>query len=294
MAGTGLSASIQPLVWPVLALLLYATFVQIPVLHLKEALADRPFMAALLVGNFLLLPLVAWSLMHWLPNDPALRLGVILVLLVPCTDWFITFSHLGGGSASRAVSVTPLNLLVQFLLLPFYLWLMLPQSSVAQLTLEAEHLLPAAIFLLGVPLLLALLTQRWIERRPARAAVQRRLAWLPIPLLAVVLMIICAANSAIIETAGPTLLAVVPVFLLFLLAAGLLARALSRAFNLSTAAGRTLAFSMGTRNSFIVLPLALALPAGWELTVVVIVVQSLVELAGMLFYLWWIPCKLFR
>jgi ACR3 family arsenite efflux pump ArsB len=51
---------------------------------------------------------------------------------------------------------------------------------------------------------------------------------------------------------------------------------------------------MGTRNSFVVLPLALALPAGWETAVVVIVFQSLVELFGMAFYLWWLPRHLFN
>jgi hypothetical protein len=62
----------------------------------------------------------------------------------------------------------------------------------------------------------------------------------------------------------------------------------------ATAAGwRTLAFSLGTRNAFVVLPFALALPAGWETTVVVIVFQSLVELFGMVFYLWWLPRHLF-
>jgi ACR3 family arsenite efflux pump ArsB len=54
------------------------------------------------------------------------------------------------------------------------------------------------------------------------------------------------------------------------------------------------AFSLGTRNSFVVLPLALSLPADWHVAAVVIVVQSLVELFGMTIYLWWIPRRLFR
>jgi arsenite transporter len=49
--------------------------------------------------------------------------------------------------------------------------------------------------------------------------------------------------------------------------------------------GRTLAISLGTRNSFVVLPFALTLPAGWEAAAMVIVLQSLVELLGMLAYL---------
>lgn len=51
--------------------------------------------------------------------------------------------------------------------------------------------------------------------------------------------------------------------------------------------GRTLAFSLGSRNSFIVLPFALSLPAEWKAAA--IVMQSLVELFGMIFYLWFVP-----
>jgi len=54
-----------------------------------------------------------------------------------------------------------------------------------------------------------------------------------------------------------------------------------------------LAFSLATRNSFVV-PFALSIPAGWEVAAVVIVVQSLVELVGMVFCLWWVPRHLFR
>jgi ACR3 family arsenite efflux pump ArsB len=50
-----------------------------------------------------------------------------------------------------------------------------------------------------------------------------------------------------------------------------------------------LIFSFGTRNSFVVLPLAIALPEVWVAAVVVIVFQSLVELFGMVAYLKWVP-----
>jgi hypothetical protein len=50
---------------------------------------------------------------------------------------------------------------------------------------------------------------------------------------------------------------------------------------------------VSTVLTVVVLPFALALPAGWENTVVVIRVQSLVELFGMFLYLVWIPRYLF-
>jgi ACR3 family arsenite efflux pump ArsB len=41
------------------------------------------------------------------------------------------------------------------------------------------------------------------------------------------------------------------------------------------------AFSGATRNSLVVMPLAIALPAGMEITAAVIVAQTLVEVVGM-------------
>ncbi|HHP3706433.1 TPA: arsenic resistance protein, partial [Shigella sonnei] len=89
----GMGSTLEYLLWPALVALLYATFVQMPLLHVREAFRDHRFVGAVLLGNFLFIPLLAWAMLQWLPHDPALRLGVLLVLLVPCTDWFITFSQ---------------------------------------------------------------------------------------------------------------------------------------------------------------------------------------------------------
>ena len=292
-AQPSLAPRFEALLWPVLAALLYTTFVQVPLLHTRDAFRDRRFVFAILVGNFVLIPLVAWLALKWLPDDPALHLGVLLVLLVPCTDWFITFTQLGQGNTARAIAVTPLNLVVQLLMLPIYLWLMLPAADFGA-ALRMEEMLPAALALIGVPLVAAALTERWVEARPERAVLRTRLGWWPVPLLAVVVLLIAGAQVGTVRDAGPMLLKVLPVFVGFLLVAALIARLLTRVLRLPMDAGRTLAFSLGTRNSFVVLPFALALPTGWETTVVVIVFQSLVELFGMVFYLWWLPRRLFN
>lgn len=104
----GLAPAFEALLWPVLAALLYATFAQVPLLHVRDAFGDRRFVLAVLLGNFALVPLAVWALLPLLPEDSALRLGVLLVLLVPCTDRFITSTQLGGGATARAIAVTPL------------------------------------------------------------------------------------------------------------------------------------------------------------------------------------------
>lgn len=293
LAGSAFPALVprfEALLWPTLACLLYATFVQVPLLHVRLAFRDRRFVLAALSGNFVLIPLLVWLALQGLPDDPPLRLGVLLVLLVPCTDWFITFAQLGRGNAARAIAITPLNLLLQLALLPAYLWLMLPGAA-----LRTGDALPAAVALIGLPLAGAALTERWIEAAPeARMVWRDRLAGWPVPLLAVVVFLIAGAQADAVRAAGPVLSVVLPVFVAYLVAAALLARALATVFRLAADSGRTLAFSFGTRNSFVVLPLALVLPPGWEAAIVVIVFQSLVELFGMVFYLWWLPRRLFR
>lgn len=283
--------TLERLLWPALIALLYATFVQMPLLHVREAFRDHRFVGAVLVGNFVMIPLLAWAMLQWLPSDPPLRLGVLLVLLVPCTDWFITFSQLGGGNVPRAIAVTPINLLLQLALLPFYLWLMLDQG--VALELDLLKLWPALLVVL-MPLALAALSERWIEARAGRELWRERLAWWPVPLLTLVVFLIAGAQVEAVKSALSELLIVVPVFVVFLLATPYMAKLLARLMGLPSDHARTLAFSLGTRNSFVVLPFALALPAGWEVAAMVIVLQSLVELFGMVLYLWWIPCKLFR
>ncbi|WP_117237791.1 arsenic resistance protein [Thermus sediminis] len=288
-----LGALLEALLWPVLAALLYTTFVQVPVLRVRDAFRDRRFVLAVLLGNFLLIPLVVGLVLPWLPDDPALRLGVALVLLVPCTDWFITFTQLGRGNTSLAIAVTPLNLLLQLLLLPVYLWLLLPAADLGT-ALRTEEILPAALGLLGLPLVAAALTEAWVEAKAERGIWRERLGRWTVPLLALVVFQVAGTQVGTVLHAGLVLLTVLPVFAGFLLVVPLLALGLTRWLRLPMDAGRTLAFSMGTRNSFVVLPFALALPAGWETTVVVVVFQSLVELFGMVFYLWWLPGRLFR
>lgn len=277
--------------WPLLGLLLYTTFTQVPLAHLGEAFSDSRFMMAAVVGNFLILPLVVWALIQLAPDIPAVRLGILLVLLVPCTDWFITFTHLGGGDTRRAIAFAPVSLILQILLLPVYMWAFFGAdfaTSVAQ-----REMLLAFFGLIVLPLMAAFLTEKCVETGRLSRQFRNRLAWFPVPLLALVVFSIAAAQVGIVMESVGLISPLLLIFIAFLVIAGLLARGLARLFRLPGVQGRVLAFSLGTRNSFVVLPLALALPASFDLAAVVVVFQSLVELVGMAVYLWWVPKKLF-
>lgn len=283
----GAAADVEAALWPLLGILIFVTFTQVRLIHLPEAFRDRRFMGAMLAGNFGVVPLIVAGLLVFLPADPAVRLGVLLVLLVPCTDWYITFTHLAGGDTGRAIAATPVNLIVQMGLLPVYLWLFMGSAF-----LEIFAVGPiVTVFqtLIAAPLVAAWLLERWAEARSGRDAVIDRLAWFPVPLLAIVVFRISASQVQTVTSSLPVLPQVAGVFVGFLVLALLAGLGLARAFRLPPRAGRALVFSLGTRNSFVVLPLALALSTEWQLAIVVIVFQSLVELLGVLVYLKAVP-----
>lgn len=283
----GLAGIFEAILWPALGLLLYATFTQVPLTHLPDAFRDRRFIGAVLLGNFLVVPIAVWLLLAFGPAHPTVRLGVFVVLLVPCTDWFITFTHLGGGDTRGAIAVTPVNLLVQIALLPGYLWLFMGQSFAD--ILAADRIATVFVVIIVLPLIAAYLTERWSERRENGAAVVKRLAWFPVPLLVLVVFLIAASQVNAVLGALPVMGQVLGVFVAYLVVAALAGMGLGRLFSLAPASTRALIFSLGTRNSFVVLPLALVLPAVWQTATVVIVFQSLVELFGMIAYLWAVP-----
>lgn len=277
--------------WPLLGTLLYVTFTQIPLTRLRAGQVSPRFLAAAVVGNFVVIPLIVWGLVQALPENSGLRLGVMMVLLLPCTDWFISFTHLGRGDTALAVAFTPLSLLLQMVLLPAYLVVFLGHAELVGLF--QRELLLAFGGLILLPFIAALITGAWVRRSPRRTALIAWLGDLPIPLLALVLFVVAAGQVNEVVGSLGLLAWLLPVFVAFLVAAALLSWLMAGGFGLPSAQGRVLAFSFGSRNSFVVLPLALALPAGLEVAVMAVVFQSLVELFGMLVFLWLVPNRLF-
>lgn len=282
---------LESLIAIALGLLLYTTFCQVPLTQLRQAFGHRRFMAALVCGNFVVVPLVVWLLATLLLSDPKLQFGVFLVLLVPCTDWFLTFTYLGRGNLNLAIAATPLLLLLQSLLLPLYLWLFTNGQLRGEINPAAFA--QALVGLILLPLGAALATEQWAKRHPAGVNWLRLMAWLSIPLLSLVLLMIAASQvNALAGQLTLSMATVSLIFAAFLVINGYLSRGLGQMFGLSIAANRTLAFSLGTRNSFVVLPFALALPESWSVVVTIVVLQPLVELLGMVVYLWWVPQRL--
>lgn len=276
------TAGLEQAINPALALMLYVTFLQVPMAELRRAFGQLRFLAALMVANFVVLPALVWALVQFLPAEPLLRLGALLVLLAPCIDYVVTFSHLGRADARLLLAATPVLLVAQMLALPGYLGLFL--GADAARLVQAGPFVHAFVWLIAVPLALAAATQLWAAQSGAGQRASALLGLLPVPATALVLFIVIAAVLPQLGPATQAAWSVVPVYAAFAVAAPLLGWGVARLCGLAAPAGRAVAFSTGTRNSLVVLPLALAVPGAIPVLPAVIVTQTLVELVAELVY----------
>lgn len=110
-----------------------------------------------------------------------------------------------------------------------------------------------------------------------------------VPLMVATLAAVVASQIAGVQAKLGSLLLVVPVYVLFaavMLPMGMLA---GKVAGVDAAGRRAIAFSGVTRNSLVVLPLVLALPAAYDLAPLVVVTQTLVELVVMVVFIRLVP-----
>lgn len=291
-AGFGLlaptpAAGLETVINPVLMLLLYATFLSIPLTRLGQVVRDGRFLAGLVVLNFVIVPIVVFALSRFVADHPALLLGVLFVLLTPCIDYVIVFSGLAGAAHERLLAAAPLLMLGQMLLLPVYLGLFIGPELFD--VVDIGPFVETFVLLIVVPLVLAAVTQFWAVRARPAQRVLRGFETLMVPLVMLTLAVVVASQIDSVRTELDQLLRVIPLYIIFLVVMIPLGMLTGRVFQQDAATTRATVFSGATRNSLVVLPLALALPESLSLVSVVVVAQTLVELIGMVIYVRLIP-----
>ncbi len=144
------------LIVPSLFLMLYGLFLSIPIKDLKAAFFNVKFAGTSLTINFLWTPLLAWVLgAIFLSEHPALWIGFIMLMVTPCTDWYLVFTGIAKGNVPLATSILPVNLILQVLLLPVYLLFF---AGVME-TIQMSVLIESILIVLALPFLSANLTR---------------------------------------------------------------------------------------------------------------------------------------
>lgn len=277
LAAPDAAPPLEAAVTPALGVLLTVTFLGVPFRRILESLREVRFLLALLVLNFVLVPALVFALSRLVAEEPAVLFGVLLVLLTPCVDYVVVFTRLAGGAADRLLAATPLLMIGQLLALPLFLRLFAGAEVVA--ALDLAPIATAFLWLILVPLLLAGALQALARRVRSVRALLAAAEGAMVPLMMLVLALVLASQLPLVAENAGVVLVLVPLFLAFALGASMLGTVVARAARLPAAERRAVVFSGITRNSLVVLPLALATP--FALAPAVVVTQTLVELLVM-------------
>ncbi|MGY2726181.1 arsenic resistance protein [Thermostichus sp. OS-CIW-26] len=169
--------------------------------------------------NFLWTPIFAWGLgAVFLSDLPDLWVGLLMLMVTPCTDWYLVFTGIAGGNVVLATALLPVNLVLQVLLLPVYLLLLAGDL----VELNVEILLSGLFWILFLPLLAAALTQYSIRQiktergeRGSLESYQDRISIMQIVALNLAIVFIFATEGSILAENPALLFKLLPPILVF-------------------------------------------------------------------------------
>ena len=145
-----------------LMLLLYILFLTVDLKQLKDALRNVKYTTTSVIINFVITPLIAFALGKiFFSYSLQIRMGLIMLLVTPCTDWYLVFTGLAKGNVELNMSILPINLILQVVLMPAYLLMFLGK----EIQMDVVSILQSIIFVLLIPFVVALVTKQLIKNK---------------------------------------------------------------------------------------------------------------------------------
>ncbi len=258
------------LITPSLVLMLFGLFLGMPLREVVDAYKNRRFFLISLMVNFLITPAVAYLLGYiFLRENTALWIGFVMLLVTPCTDWYLIFTAMAGGNLPLSTSILPVNFFMQVALLPLYLELFFSKEGFVNLW----SILESIAFVIVLPLLTAqaLRRLRFSERLSFLVNFQSLFLF-----IAIVSMF--ASQGQAITHKPFLLLKMLTPLLIFFLFAFLVGVFLGRLLLRSYQNTASLTLTLMARNSPIALAIALTAFENEPLIALALVIGPLVEL----------------
>jgi ACR3 family arsenite efflux pump ArsB len=117
-----ISSLAQVFISPFLTFMLLGLFWDVPLKDIRKSFLNRKFTLTTVLINFVWVPIFGWTLVGiFMDNNPMIGLGFILLLVTPCTDWYLVFTGMAKGNITISIALLPVNLILQVILLPVYI-----------------------------------------------------------------------------------------------------------------------------------------------------------------------------
>ncbi|MEG4593043.1 bile acid:sodium symporter [Microcoleus sp. F8_C2] len=264
------------LIVPSLMVMLYGVFLNIPLNRLGQAFQNYKMTGLVLGINFLWTPVFVWGLgAIFLRDSPDLWVGLIMLMVTPCTDWYLIFTGIAKGNVALATAFLPWNMILQVVLLPVYLLVFVGKL----VQIDTAIFLESIVLVLVVPMLLAFIA-KWLI--PKVNGFWREI---PLKIAAGQTLFLCLAITAVFASQGQTLiqrpdvlLKMLPPILIFYEITFLLTQLISRFGNFSYEDFACFSCTTLARNSPLALAIATSVFPNRPLITLVLAIEPLIEL----------------
>ena len=267
-------------VTPFLFIMLFGAFLNIPLGEYKNALKNVRFSSTVVLINFIWTPILVWGLASLFLDDPIMQIGFIMLMVTPCTDWYLVFTANAKGNVPLSASVLPFNLLLQVILLPVFLFLFAGVNG----TVDMSDLLKSIMIMLVLPFTLAQVT-KYLLNRSKREGLKEKVTGAfsssgTIFLGLAIMAMFAAKGNDLVSNMDVVLLLLLPIAAFYIINF-VLAQLVSRKFKYSYADTASLTLTTIAKNSPMTLGIALIAFPDQPIIHLIMVIEPLIELPVM-------------
>ncbi|MCM3588368.1 bile acid:sodium symporter [Mesobacillus maritimus] len=261
---------------PLLIGMLYITFLQIPFEEIKKAFKNIKFTYTSGLINFVWTPLFAWLLsLLFLGDNAALSIGFIMLMVTPCTDWYLIFTGIAKGNVALSTAILPLNLILQVILLPIFLLIFGGTTGIIELSFLVESI----FVVLFIPFVLAFLTKMVLRNKEQlRENLLEKLSIFPILFLSFAIVAMFASQGQLLLENLEIMWQMTIPILLFFIINFIVSQKVGQWMKFPTADTTSLSLTTLARNSPIALAIAMTAFPDQPLIALALVIGPLLEL----------------
>ena len=257
-----------------LCLMLFGVFLEVPLSELKDSFKNHKYTTTSLLINFIWTPLFGYFIGNlFLKGNIDILIGFFMLILTPCTDWYLVFTNIAKGDVKLNLSILPINLIVQIVLLPIYLIIFFSTTN----TLDYMQLINSLVVVIIIPLLAASLV-KIISNNSIKEKITNTFSNFETIFLALAVVCIFASQANLLFT---NLDAVLPIFIpliLFFTVNFTIDYLISKKITFTYEEYASLTMTTLARNSPLALAIAINSFPTHELIAIALVIGPLIEL----------------
>lgn len=268
-----LSNNIGNLINLFLCIMLYGIFLEVPLKNLKKSFKNIKFSSTSIMINFIWTPIFGYFLGNlFLNGNMDIFIGFFMLILTPCTDWYLIFTKIAKGDLNLSLSILPINLILQIVLLPIYLIIFFSSND----TINYSNLVYSLIIVIVIPFLSAQITKLLLNNKLKK--ITNFFSKYQIVFLALAVFAIFNSQGNQLFWHLNSVLTIFIPLIIFFITTTLIDLLLSEQIHLTYEEYASLTMTTLARNSPLALAIAINSFPNHELIIIALVIGPLIEL----------------